>query len=68
MKIHEYQAKEILQQYAIPTPRGKACFSVRGGSGGGYRNCPCMQTFSTRRINEFRETYPEAMKFSLYNR
>lgn len=28
MKIHEYQAKEILRQYAIPTPRGKACFSV----------------------------------------
>ncbi len=28
MKIHEYQAKEVLRQYAIPTPRGKACFSV----------------------------------------
>ena len=28
MKIHEYQAKEILRQYAIPTPRGKACFSI----------------------------------------
>ncbi|MEQ1837664.1 MAG: ADP-forming succinate--CoA ligase subunit beta [Candidatus Nitrotoga sp.] len=28
MKIHEYQAKEILRQYAILTPRGKACFSV----------------------------------------
>lgn len=43
MKIYEYQAKEILRQYAIPTPCGKACFSVRGGSGGGHRNCPCMQ-------------------------
>lgn len=28
MKIHEYQAKEILRQYAVPTPRGSACFSV----------------------------------------
>ncbi len=28
MKIHEYQAKEILRQYAVPTPRGVACFSV----------------------------------------
>ena len=28
MKIHEYQAKEILRQYGVPTPRGMACFSV----------------------------------------
>ncbi len=28
MKIHEYQAKEILRQYGVPTPRGKVCFSV----------------------------------------
>ena len=28
MKIHEYQAKEILHQYGVPTPRGSACFSV----------------------------------------
>ncbi len=28
MKIHEYQAKEILRQYAVPTPHGVACFSV----------------------------------------
>ena len=28
MKIHEYQGKEILRQYAVPTPRGMACFSV----------------------------------------
>ncbi|HEX5127902.1 MAG TPA: ADP-forming succinate--CoA ligase subunit beta [Rhodocyclaceae bacterium] len=28
MKIHEYQAKEILRKYGIPTPRGIACFSV----------------------------------------
>jgi len=28
MKIHEYQAKEILRQYAVPTPRGVACFSM----------------------------------------
>ena len=28
MKIHEYQAKEVLRQFAVPTPRGIACFSV----------------------------------------
>ena len=28
MKIHEYQAKEILREYGVATPRGIACFSV----------------------------------------
>jgi succinyl-CoA synthetase beta subunit len=28
MKIHEYQAKEILRKYGVPTPRGFPCFSV----------------------------------------
>jgi succinyl-CoA synthetase beta subunit len=28
MKIHEYQGKEILREFGVPTPRGKACFSV----------------------------------------
>lgn len=28
MKIHEYQAKEILQKYGVPTPKGIACFTV----------------------------------------
>ncbi len=28
MKIHEYQGKEILRQFGVPTPRGTACFSV----------------------------------------
>ncbi len=28
MKIHEYQAKEILRQYGVPTPRGSVCFSM----------------------------------------
>lgn len=28
MKIHEYQAKEILRQYGVITPQGIACFSV----------------------------------------
>jgi succinyl-CoA synthetase beta subunit len=28
MKIHEYQAKHILHQFGIPTPRGYPCFSV----------------------------------------
>jgi succinyl-CoA synthetase beta subunit len=27
MKIHEYQAKEILRQYSIPVPQGKVAFS-----------------------------------------
>jgi succinyl-CoA synthetase beta subunit len=28
MKIHEYQGKEILREFGVPTPRGQACFSV----------------------------------------
>jgi succinyl-CoA synthetase beta subunit len=28
MKIHEYQGKEILRRYGVPTPRGMPCFSV----------------------------------------
>src|SRR5258706_8900296 len=28
MKIHEYQAKEILRKYGVATPRGITCFSV----------------------------------------
>jgi succinyl-CoA synthetase beta subunit len=28
MKIHEYQAKEILRRYGVATPRGIACFTV----------------------------------------
>ena len=28
MKIHEYQAKELLRKYGVVTPRGIACFSV----------------------------------------
>jgi succinyl-CoA synthetase beta subunit len=28
MKIHEYQAKEVLRGFGIPTPRGHACFRV----------------------------------------
>jgi succinyl-CoA synthetase beta subunit len=28
MKIHEYQAKEILKRYNVPVPRGKVAFSV----------------------------------------
>ena len=27
MKIHEYQAKEILRRYGVATPRGVPCFS-----------------------------------------
>jgi succinyl-CoA synthetase beta subunit len=28
MKIHEYQAKEVLRKYGVPTPKGLPCFSV----------------------------------------
>ena len=28
MKIHEYQAKEILRKFGVPTPQGVPCFSV----------------------------------------
>jgi succinyl-CoA synthetase beta subunit len=28
MKIHEYQAKEVLRKYGVITPRGYPCFSV----------------------------------------
>jgi succinyl-CoA synthetase beta subunit len=28
MKIHEYQAKEVLRRFGVPTPRGIPCFSV----------------------------------------
>src|SRR3954464_11289520 len=28
MKIHEYQAKEILRRAGVPVPKGVACFSV----------------------------------------
>ena len=28
MKIHEYQGKEILREYGVAVPGGKACFSV----------------------------------------
>ena len=27
MKIHEYQAKEVLRKYGVPTPRGVPCFT-----------------------------------------
>src|SRR5688572_25634241 len=29
MKIHEYQAKDVLRRFGVPTPRGIACFSVQ---------------------------------------
>ncbi|MDD2700161.1 MAG: ADP-forming succinate--CoA ligase subunit beta [Sideroxydans sp.] len=28
MKIHEYQGKEILREFGVPTPRGTACFNT----------------------------------------
>ena len=28
MNIHEYQGKEILRQFGVPTPRGIVCFSI----------------------------------------
>ena len=29
MKIHEYQGKEILRKFGVPTPRGFPCFSIQ---------------------------------------
>ena len=28
MKIHEYQAKQVLRKFGVPTPRGTPCFTV----------------------------------------
>ena len=28
MKIHEYQAKELLRKYGVTTPRGIPCFTI----------------------------------------
>src|SRR6202166_2896343 len=28
MNVHEYQAKELLRKFGVPTPRGVACFSL----------------------------------------
>jgi Succinyl-CoA synthetase, beta subunit len=28
MKIHEYQAKQILTKYGVPVPKGNVAFSV----------------------------------------
>ncbi|HXV31320.1 MAG TPA: ADP-forming succinate--CoA ligase subunit beta [Sinorhizobium sp.] len=37
MKIHEYQAKEILRKYGVATPRGIACFTVEEAVAAGAR-------------------------------
>jgi len=37
MKIHEYQAKEILRRFGVATPRGEACFSVEDAVQAGAR-------------------------------
>ena len=37
MKIHEYQAKEILRKYGVATPRGIPCFSVDEAVAAGSR-------------------------------
>jgi succinyl-CoA synthetase beta subunit len=37
MKIHEYQAKEILRKYGVATPRGIPCFSVDEAVGAATR-------------------------------
>ena len=28
MKIHEYQAKEILSRFGVPVPKSVPCFSI----------------------------------------
>jgi succinyl-CoA synthetase beta subunit len=33
VKIHEYQAKEILRMYSVPVPRGKEAFTVKDAVG-----------------------------------
>ncbi|HEX6007665.1 MAG TPA: ATP-grasp domain-containing protein, partial [Burkholderiales bacterium] len=37
MKIHEYQAKEILRKYGVATPRGIPCFNVDEAVAAGSR-------------------------------
>ncbi|MGQ0752285.1 MAG: ADP-forming succinate--CoA ligase subunit beta [Betaproteobacteria bacterium] len=37
MKIHEYQAKEILRRYGVATPRGIPCFTVEEAVAAGSR-------------------------------
>ena len=32
MKIHEYQAKQVLAKYGVPVPRGSAAYSVEEAS------------------------------------
>ena len=32
MKIHEYQAKQVLAKYGVPVPRGSAAYSVEGAA------------------------------------
>ena len=37
MKIHEYQAKEVLRSHGVPTPRGIVCFTVEEAVEAGRR-------------------------------
>jgi succinyl-CoA synthetase beta subunit len=37
MKIHEYQAKEVLRSHGVPTPRGIVCFTVEEAMEAGRR-------------------------------
>jgi len=37
MKIHEYQAKELLRKFGVPTPRGVPCFSVAEADAAGRK-------------------------------
>ena len=32
MKIHEYQAKQVLAKYGVPVPRGSVAYSVKEAS------------------------------------
>ena len=34
MKVHEYQAKELLAKYGVPVPRGEVAFSPFDVPGG----------------------------------
>ena len=52
MKIHEYQAKEILRKYNVPVPRGKVAFTVEEAVATaqelGTDSCCCKSTNSCR--------------------
>ena len=39
MKIHEYQAKDILRKYGVPVPGGEMATTLEEADSGGRRRC-----------------------------